>query len=135
MKKKISGRFILIVGLATLATILIIWRLFIYSPTAEPVILVLPTPSPSSLPTLPAEQERGDSPLELGRALEEKFPLYRDLPYETSRFFIDYLGPLYLEVEIKSKPVEIIKQEVVDWLWSKEINPSTHEIKYLIPEL
>mgnify|MGYP001602472021 CR=1 FL=1 len=135
--KKISGLFFLILILATIAGGLIFWRLFLYQPPV-PAEIPGPTPTPTQffLPSPTAPQEgKGESPTDLFRSLKEKFPLAAFLPYENENFSIDYAAPLSLKVEIKiATQTAQTKKEVLDWIWSKGVNPSTHQIKYLTPE-
>lgn len=135
--RRINGLFFLILILATTAGGLIFWRLFWYQPTVTPPEISFPTPTPPqfipSSPT-PPQEGKGESPAALFRSLQERFPLAAFLPYETKTFAVDYIAPLSLKVEIKiATQAAQIKKEVLDWIWSKEVDPATHQIKYLTP--
>lgn len=135
--KRINGLLLLVLILATVAGGLIFWRLFLYQPPV-PAEIPSPTPVPTQfiLPSPIAPQEgKGESPADLFRSLKEKFPLAAFLPYETETFSIDYVAPLSLKVEIKiAAQADQTKKEVLDWIWSKGVNPATHQIKYFTPE-
>jgi len=135
--KKINLLFVLVLILAFFASVLIFWRVFLYQPPKEiPSSIPTPTPTPFSLPTpTPILNEgKGDSPSQIIESLKGKFPLVEFLPYETENFYIDYIAPLHLRVTIKNKAQsERIKQEVLSWIISKNVDPLTHQIDF-IPE-
>lgn len=138
--KKPSYLFILILVLAAFAGGLIIWRLFIYQPpsTSPPTPAPGPTPAIPTSPLLPSPtsspKEVGDSPADLLKSLETRFPLIKSLPYKTDRFSIDYKAPLSLKIEIKiATQTAEIKKEVLDWIKSKGVDPETHQINWLTP--
>lgn len=58
------------------------------------------------------------------------YPLANNIPYETSKYSIDYTGRLTLTVKVKSGDLETIKTEVNEWIKSKDISPATHTILY-----
>lgn len=66
---------------------------------------------------------------------EEKtkfYPLADFLPYETPQWRIPgYADKLTLIVIIKQDTLEI-RQEVLDWIHSKKVDPSTHKIKWIV---
>lgn len=136
--KKPNYLFLLILILAALAGGLIIWRLFIYQPpsVAPPATTPGPTlsiPTQSLLPgptTIP--EGLGDSPASLLESLKTRFPLIEFLPYKNDRFSIDYKAPLSLKVEVKiATQTAEIKKEVLDWIKSKGVDPSIHQIEFI----
>lgn len=138
MKSKSLGLFILILVLATLASLLIGWRLFFFqtkppttpSPIPTPTSPVFrPSPFPTAAPSSPPG--RGDSPEDIMKSIQRKFPLYDFLPYWTENFQIDYVAPLTLEVQIKNDTPQT-RQEALDWILSKGVNPSTHQIQWKV---
>lgn len=140
--KKPSVLFLLILILAAIAASLILWRFFIYkSPhpsVPPPTITPIPTPTKIILPTptLPVKEGIGESPIDILESLKERFPLVEFLPYETNDFSADYIAPFYLQVKIKNATFSAqIKQEVLDWIKSKGVNPNTHKIDWITPEL
>lgn len=58
------------------------------------------------------------------------FPLFEVLPYENKDFQIDYSGKLQLIVKIKKNKVDDIKKEVLEWIRTQGVDPSTHTINY-----
>lgn len=136
--KKTNYLFLLILILAALAGGLIIWRLLIYQPPSimSPPLTPSPTPAIPTLSLLPSPtsfpKEVGDSPADLLKSLKTKFPLIESLPYKTDRFSIDYKAPLSLKVEIKvATQTAEIKKEVLDWIKTKGVDPSTHKIEFI----
>jgi hypothetical protein len=61
---------------------------------------------------------------------KEFFPLNQYLPYKSSDFIIYYSKELTLTVEVKSKNLDLIKQEVWNWIKNKGVDPATHAINY-----
>lgn len=139
MRQKNSGLFILILILATIATSLIVWRLFFFKPQpaiTPPPPTTTPSPSfisPSPVPSVPVG--KGDSPEDILKSVQEKYPLFRFVPYKELGFRIDYVAPLTLEVTLKIDTPEI-RQKVFDWIQSKGVSPQTHEIIWKVnPQL
>lgn len=58
------------------------------------------------------------------------FPLFDYIPYENSNFSIDYTDKLTLVVSIKNPNVEMVKDEVSNWIRSHNVDPATHTINY-----
>lgn len=64
--------------------------------------------------------------------ISKNYPLHSVTPYSNADFSIDYAGkPLTLVVNVKNPDVEKVKQEVIDWIKSKGVDPSTHTINYV----
>jgi len=61
----------------------------------------------------------------------ENYPLLQYIPYETAAFSVSYSGPLALKVKIRQGNQKEIEKEVKDWLKSKGIEPSTHQIEFV----
>lgn len=134
--KKPTVLFLLILILATIATSLIFWRVFVAPTPSIPTPTITPIPTPTKFilptPTLPVKEEIGESPTDILESLKERFPLIEFLPYETERFSIDYIAPFHLQVKIKNtEQVEEIKLEVINWIREKGINPKTHQIDWV----
>lgn len=115
---------------------------FQQSPLPKPPSSSIPLPSvktpsfplPSSEPT-PAEstksKERGDPNFEksISENLFKQFPLLKNIPYKTSEFKVIYSKPLQLTVELQPNvSTQSAEIKVLNWIQSKGINPSTHEI-------
>jgi len=83
------------------------------------------SPAPGSAPAA----ERGDPTYyeEIGQQLNQRFPLYRFLPLETEDYAIKYLGPLKLEISLKSG-LPAAKTEAWQWIESKGVATQSHEI-------
>lgn len=65
--------------------------------------------------------------------IQEKFPLTEFIPYETKEFIITYAAPLTLKVTIKKGTKEEIAPIVYQWIKSHNIEPATHQIRWIIP--
>jgi len=132
--KKINLLFILVLVLAFIAGILLFWRLFLYQPPSQVTPTPIPTPIPSFSPTpTPILNEgKGDSPSQILESLKGKFPLVEFLPYETENYYLDYVAPLHLRATIKKATASAqIKQEILNWISSKGIDPQTHKIDFI----
>lgn len=69
---------------------------------------------------------------EISKREELYFPLLKYLPYKTENWEIKtYFGKLKIIVYLKKDTPEI-RQEVLDWIKSKQIDPSTHQIDWLV---
>jgi len=133
--KKINLLFVLVLILAFVASILIFWRIFLYhspektfppTPTPTPTLFLSPTPTPI------LNEGKGDTPSQIIDSLKKKFPLVEFLPYETENFYLDYVAPLYLRATIKKTTVSTqIKQEILNWIISKGVDPQTHKIDFI----
>jgi len=138
--KKVNYLIILLLILAIVAGGLVAWR--ILNPPKEIPPTPTPTPTPETrLPTptptfIKKQKEQGDSPEELIKSLKQEFPLVEFVPYQTDEFSVNYQAPFHLKVKIKKlKDLEAIKQEVLNWINSKGVDPATHQIDWLTPEL
>jgi hypothetical protein len=132
--KKINLLFILVLILAFFASLLTFWQIFLYHPKKIPSPTSIPTPTPFSLltPTPILNEGKGDSPLEILDSLKKNFPLVEFLPYETENFYLDYIAPLHLRATIKKATVSAqIKQEILNWIVSKGVDPQTHKIDFI----
>lgn len=97
----------------------------ISTPTITPTYKPLPSPSKTPLPA-----GRGDPELlrELFKETEQNFPLIDLLPYEDENMSIDYIGPLKLKVVFKTPQAS--QSAVFDWIRSKGVDPSSHQIEF-----
>ncbi len=57
-----------------------------------------------------------------------KYPLIDFLPIDNPRYHLTYADSLVLKVTIKQGSQEQIRQEVIDWISSKGIDPNTHQV-------
>jgi len=57
-----------------------------------------------------------------------KYPLIDFLPIDNPRYHLTYVDSLVFKVTIKQGSQEQIRQEIVDWISSKGIDPDTHRI-------
>lgn len=125
--------FILILFLSLLATVLVVWKIFFApKPTVSPS-MPIPTPVLILTPTLSPVVGRGDQnfDIEIQKKIQEKFPLLQFLPYQTTTWKIDYIGPLSLEVILQKDTLEI-REEVSSWIRSKNVDPTTHQINWKV---
>jgi len=133
MNKKTRNLFLLIFFLSFLATILIAARFLFFKKPQTPPSFV-PTPSPviaTPTPVIQPLDGRGDSQEKILKDLEKRFPLQKFLPYTEENFTLGYIGPLFLKITLKKDAPEI-RQGVLDWIWSKGVDPATHQIKWEI---
>jgi hypothetical protein len=67
----------------------------------------------------------------LQQVATDNFPLIDSMPHAEATWSIDYLGPLHLEVIVKDKNVEKVKEEVLAWIKNQEVDPTTHQIDWV----
>jgi len=93
-------------------------------PSAEHFV----SPSPFSMPP---PEGRGDPGYqqEINQKKNEFFPLLGYLPITPNDFNIVYVGPLSLEITLKTAS-DSAKTQALDWIRSKGIDPSSHQIIY-----
>lgn len=135
--KKFKLLIPLLLFLAIITGALMAWR--ILNPPKKTPPSPIPTPTIESKFPIPTptffKKEQGESPEELLKNLKQKFPLIEYLPYETEKFSINYQAPFSLKIKIKkTEELEIIKKEVLNWIQSKGVDPTTHQIEWLTPE-
>ncbi len=121
-------KYQIILGLALLAGLIISYKLLFPQTTSQapgPSPTPIPTPTNSLLPT--PESEKGVTEEKLLKDLLIDFPLAPYLPYpDKNKLIIRYSGPLTLEIFIKQAGVT--KQDALDWISSKKVDPQTHQI-------
>lgn len=116
--------------------LVIIFLLFLktISKKTKTEMIVTPTPSvtPYLKPTITETQKKegtGTSNFYEKKRPEilNNYPLFDFIPYKTEKYSIDYLDPLILEIILKKDTPEI-RQDVLDWISSKGVDPNTHKI-------
>jgi len=137
MNKKKINLFILILVLTSIAGTLIFWKLLFFkkskplpetpkpTPTSTPTPILIPTSYP-----LPSEPEKGDPLEKIREESLKEFPLFDYTPYITEQFVVDYTAPLHLKVFLE-KDTPQVRQEVLDWIRSKGVDPKTHKIEWI----
>lgn len=70
---------------------------------------------------------------EIQKEVSDKYPLLKNIPFESENWWITYRGPLQLKVTLKKDTAEI-RQEVLDWIKSKGVDPSTHKIEWKVAQ-
>jgi hypothetical protein len=80
------------------------------------------TNTPQSSSSYVVEQDK--------KITQQYFPLNQYLPYINNDFTVYYSKELTLTVEVKSKNIDLVKQEVLSWIKSKGVNSATHTINY-----
>lgn len=63
--------------------------------------------------------------------IQQNYPLFNYIPYQSNDYYIDYTGPLTLDVNYYIPNLNQVKQEVNDWIKSHGVDPSTHTINYV----
>lgn len=126
----IQKRLRIIIILAIIAGFLLGIK-FLFVSKKPPQTIPFPTPNPlvSLTPITTPVFPKGDldAPIQIRKEIPQDYPLFQFIPYKTANWQIDYLKPLTLEVIMKNDTQEI-RQEVVGWIQSKGVNPSTHQI-------
>ena len=91
--------------------------------------LPLSSPTITSFPTIAIAEPEGDpnAPLEMRQENLRNYPLFDYIPYKTKNWQIDYLKPLTLEIILKADTLAI-RQEVLNWIKEKGVDPASHEI-------
>ena len=56
------------------------------------------------------------------------YPLINYLPIENEKYQLTYSDPFVLQVTLKKGRQEEVEKEIIDWMVSKNIDPSTHKI-------
>lgn len=98
-------------------------------PIITPTIIISPSPAVSLI------EEKGDPNFQktLENQIKDEYPLFKNLPYGNSDFVIQkYLDVLILEVILKKDTPEV-RQQVLDWISSKGVDPTTHTIIWKAP--
>lgn len=102
----------------------------IFKNKIEPIQTTSPVPT-AVIPStqIPNINEKGDldAPIQIRKEIQQDYPLFQYIPYKTQNWQIDYLKPLILEVILKADS-PAIRQEVLDWITSKKVDPATHKI-------
>lgn len=97
------------------------------SPIITPPPIINPTANP--LPIATTDPKIEEFYKKLGQDTYKGFPLFDYLPYETDNWKITYIKSLQLEVTLK-KDTPAVRQEVLDWIKSKGVEPSSHTIEW-----
>ena len=99
---------------------------------------ISPTPTefiyPLTTPTIVPLEEKGqpDFDKKVGNDLNKYYPLFNYLPYKTNNYLIGYSNSLTLIVVLKEDTPET-RQEVLDWISSKGVDPKSHTIIWKTP--
>jgi len=64
---------------------------------------------------------------DLEKKTYEEMPLFDYVPFSSKNFSLDYIKPLTLQVTLK-EDTPAARQEVLNWINSKAVNPQTHKI-------
>ncbi len=65
------------------------------------------------------------------KSIDKNYPLFKFIPYQGKGWSVDYLEPLTLEV-ILIRDTPQAKQEVLNWIISKNVDPATHKIEWKV---
>jgi len=130
--KKSKGLFFLILGLTVVATVIFFWKLFFSKPKkpAPPTPTAGPTPTSGFEIETPSEKkEVGAPPQAIIQSLKERFPLYDWVPYTSENFYLVYKTDFHLKAVLEKDTPEA-RQEVLDWISSRGVDPETHTIDW-----
>lgn len=130
LKKIFANRNLpIIIVLAILVIALIIIK--IITPKEEPIVpeTVLPTLTPIQTVTILPGKGDPDFRQSLEPIIKKNYPLFDFVPFKTEFWSIYYLSPLKLRVNLSLDNQEN-RQEVLDWITSKGVDPNTHQIKW-----
>ena len=65
--------------------------------------------------------------------IQQNYPLLNYMPHRDEEYYLDYIDPRKLIVLFKEDTPQI-RQKVLDWIESKGVDPSTHEIIWKVEE-
>lgn len=128
--------FLFLIGILLLLVLLKLFQKEAVTPTVLPKIS--PTPSepiyPSTTPTTIPLEGKGEPNFDkkVAEDLNKYYPLFNYLPHKTDNYLIGYSDSLTLIVVLKQDTPEI-RQEVLDWISSKGVDPNTHKIIWKTP--
>ena len=128
--------FIILIGFL----FLIIYFKFLKEKRVSPEVPIEISPTPTEFsyspitPTFLPVEEKGDPDFseEVERDLSKSSPLAPYLPYKTDTFSVGYSDSLTLIIILKKDSSEI-RQEVLDWISDKGIDPESHKIIWKTP--
>lgn len=68
--------------------------------------------------------------------VERDYPVAAKLPLTKSNYQIVYVAPLTLQVELYDESLDqrLIAKEIAAWLQSEGIDPTSHELVFILPE-
>lgn len=98
--------------------------------TNIPTIPPSPTSSPTPYPTVKPTPEAIGTPNfyeKIRPEILKNYPLFDYLPYKTENYTVGYTSTLTLKITLIKDTPEI-RQEVLDWISSKGVDPNTHKI-------
>lgn len=128
----------LVIFLGVFCIILLFLNLLLSSKSEPSQSLPIATPTPTTLPEITLIPAATTDPKveEFYKKLDEEtyrdFPLFDHTPYQTDNWKITYVKSLQLVVTLK-KDTPDIRQEVLDWIVSKGVDPKTHKIIWKTP--
>ena len=133
--KNKTSRFILI--LAIIAGLLLGLKIILTADKSQEKIIIPPSFSPSPTfylsptPKIMIPEGDLDAPLQIRKEIQRDYPLFDFIPFKTKNWQIDFLKPLTLEIILRSDTLAN-RQEVLNWIKEKGIDPATHEIVWKI---
>lgn len=65
------------------------------------------------------------------KSIDKNYPLFKFIPYQGKGWSVDYLKPLTLEA-ILVRDTPQVRQEVLNWIISKNVDPATHKIEWKV---
>jgi hypothetical protein len=68
---------------------------------------------------------------DLDKETYEGMPLFDYVPFYADNFSLDYIAPLTLEIILR-KDTQVIRQEVLDWMESKAVDPESHKFEWKV---
>lgn len=129
-------KYRIIIALVLILIFILIFK-SLFNETKIAPINISPTPTvfiPTPIISISQSPAKGDPNFyeSVRPEILKNYPLFDFIPYKTNDYKIDYLRPLVLEVTLK-KDTPKIRQEVLDWISSKEVDPKTHKIIWKTP--
>lgn len=102
------------------------------------IVKVIDLPSNQTLANWSFTTRPGQDDPEMRREIDElqqeEYPLLPFTPPDDASFYFLYTGPRQLKVFLKGDAAAA-KQEVLEWISSKGVDPASHQIEYVIPGL
>lgn len=132
MKITINKKLRIILVLAVISGILLSVKLLV-SGHKNPLVTNPPPTQETPTPTLSPPEGQGDPYFfkDIQQKISENYPLFKDIPYKTDNWSIDYLKPLTLGVILKTDSPQT-RQEVLNWITAKGVDPKTHTIEWRV---
>ncbi len=135
MKKLISIIFKKKIILVLLLAILILASLsFFFNKNPREKTIPSTSPSPSPFQEHFKVEEKKETPIKTEviqeeiKLTKERYPLIDWLPLDTENYHLTYSAPHTLQIALKKGNKETAKEQIIEWIKSKGIDPESQKI-------